>query len=68
MEKMEWVPIKSSKVQYKRYLKEKLVRSWYNEGFDLDDLIIESKQILHGKSPSLRKIEDIDVYERYNFS
>lgn len=38
------------------------------QGFDLDDLIIESKQILHSKHPSLRKVEDIDVYRRYAFS
>lgn len=37
------------------------------QGFDLDDLIVESKQILHSQSPSLRKIEDIDVYKKYNF-
>lgn len=37
------------------------------QGFDLDDLIVESKQILHSQSPSLRKIEDIDVYKRYSF-
>ncbi|SOD11754.1 DUF1266 domain-containing protein [Pedobacter xixiisoli] len=38
------------------------------QGFDLDDLIIESKQILHSQSPSLRKIQDADVYSRYAFA
>lgn len=38
------------------------------QGFDLDDLIIEAKQILSGKGPALRKIEDTDVYMRYSFS
>jgi hypothetical protein len=37
------------------------------QGFDLDDVIVEAKQILHSQSPSLRKIEDIEVYKRYNF-
>ena len=37
------------------------------QGFDLDDLIVEAKQILHGQSPLLRKIEDIDVYKRFIF-
>ncbi|RYG06659.1 MAG: DUF1266 domain-containing protein [Chitinophagaceae bacterium] len=38
------------------------------QGFDLDDLIIEAKQILSGNGPSLRKIEDTDVYSRYAFA
>ncbi|HEY9260534.1 DUF1266 domain-containing protein [Chitinophaga sp.] len=37
------------------------------QGFDLDDLIVESKQILTGKGPSLRKIEDVDIYSKYAF-
>ncbi|MNJ91848.1 hypothetical protein D3C87_95030 [compost metagenome] len=37
------------------------------QGFDLDDIIVESKQILHSQGPSLRKIEDVDVYSRYMF-
>ncbi|GJH40536.1 hypothetical protein RCZ04_10860 [Capnocytophaga sp. HP1101] len=37
------------------------------QGFDLDDLIILTSQLFHSKSPSLRKIEDIDVYKRYSF-
>lgn len=37
------------------------------QGFDLDDMIVESKQILTSKGPSLRKIEDIDIYARYSF-
>lgn len=38
------------------------------QGFDLDDLIIEAKQILSGKGPALRKIADTDVFLRYSFS
>lgn len=37
------------------------------QGFDLDDVIIESKQILHGQGPALRKVQDADVYKRYSF-
>ena len=37
------------------------------QGFDPDDLIVESKQILHSQNPLLGKIEDIDVYNRYSF-
>jgi len=37
------------------------------QGFDLDDLIIEAKQILHCDGALLRKIEDSDVYKRYAF-
>lgn len=37
------------------------------QGFDLDDLIIEAKQILSGKGPALRKVADTDVYMRYTF-
>ncbi|MBS7253690.1 DUF1266 domain-containing protein [Flavobacterium branchiicola] len=37
------------------------------QGFDLDEIIIESKQILSGKGPSLRKIEDVDIYEKYKY-
>ncbi|MDQ8005658.1 MAG: DUF1266 domain-containing protein [Pedobacter sp.] len=38
------------------------------QGFDLDDVIIEAKQILSGKGPALRKIADTDVFLRYSFS
>ncbi|MNV43010.1 hypothetical protein D3C71_1347130 [compost metagenome] len=37
------------------------------QGFDLDEIIVESKQILTGKGPALRKIEDTDIYTRYPF-
>jgi len=37
------------------------------QGFDLEDLIILTSQLFHSKSPSLRKIEDIDVYQKYPF-
>ena len=37
------------------------------QGFDLEDLIILTSQLFHSKSPSLRKIEGIDVYQRYPF-
>lgn len=37
------------------------------QGFDLDEIIVESKQILTSKGPSLRKIEDVDIYTRYSF-
>ncbi len=37
------------------------------QGFDLDDLIIESKQILNSENSLIRKVEDIDVYKRYAF-
>ena len=37
------------------------------QGFDLEDLIILTSQLFHSKSPSLRKIEVIDVYQRYSF-
>ncbi|MGU3375690.1 DUF1266 domain-containing protein [Chryseobacterium sp. M5A1_1a] len=37
------------------------------QGFDLDEIIVESKQILTGKGPALRKIEDIDIYTKYPF-
>ena len=33
------------------------------QGFDLEDF----SQLFHSKSPSLRKIEDIDVYQKYPF-
>ena len=33
------------------------------QGFDLEDF----SQLFHSKSPSLRKIEGIDVYQRYSF-
>ena len=37
------------------------------QGFDLEDLIILTSQLFHSKSPSLRKIEGIDVYQKYSF-
>lgn len=37
------------------------------QGFDLDEIIVESKQILTSKGPALRKIEDIDIYTKYPF-
>ena len=37
------------------------------QGFDLENLIILTSQLFHSKSPSLRKIEVIDVYQRYSF-
>ena len=37
------------------------------QGFDLEDLIILTSQLFHSKSPSLRKIEGIDVFQRYSF-
>ena len=37
------------------------------QGFDLEDLIILTSQLFHSKSPSLRKIERIDVFQRYSF-
>lgn len=37
------------------------------QGFDLDEIIVESKQILTGKGPALRKIEDTDIYQKYPF-
>ena len=37
------------------------------QGFDLENLIILTSQLFHSKSPSLRKIEGIDVYQRYSF-
>ena len=37
------------------------------QGFDLEDLIILTSQLFHSKFPSLRKIEGIDVYQRYSF-
>ena len=37
------------------------------QGFDLEDIIIETSQLFHSKSPLLRKIEDINVYQKYSF-
>lgn len=37
------------------------------QGFDLEDLAILTSQLFHSKSPSLRKIEGIDVYQKYSF-
>lgn len=37
------------------------------QGFDLDEIIVESKQIFTGKGPALRKIEDTDIYTKYPF-
>ncbi len=37
------------------------------QGFDLDDVIVESKQLMKSQHPSLRKIENLDVFEKYSF-
>lgn len=37
------------------------------QGFDLDDLIVESTQLLKSQHPLLRKVEDVDVYQRHAF-
>ena len=37
------------------------------QGFDLDDIIVESEQIFKSKGPSLRTIENIDIYTKYKF-
>ena len=37
------------------------------QGFDLEEFIILASQLFHSKSPSLRRIEDIDVYQKYSF-
>lgn len=37
------------------------------QGFDLDEIIVESKQIFTGKGPALRKIADVDIYTKYPF-
>lgn len=37
------------------------------QGYDLEELIVETTQLLHSKNPSLRKIQDIDIYQRYSF-
>lgn len=37
------------------------------QGFDLDDIIVESKQLYHSKGPSLKEVEDIDVFKKYDF-
>ena len=37
------------------------------QGYDLEKLIIETTQLLHSKNPSLRKTQDIDIYQRYSF-
>ena len=37
------------------------------QGFDLDDICIEAKQVLHSQNPTFAKTEDIDVYKRYTF-
>jgi hypothetical protein len=37
------------------------------QGFELDEIIIESKQILTSKGPTLRKIEGVDVYSKYAY-
>ncbi|SOD11761.1 DUF1266 domain-containing protein [Pedobacter xixiisoli] len=38
------------------------------QGFDLDDVAVESKQVLHSQNPTFGKTEDIDVYKRYAFA
>ncbi|OTG82286.1 DUF1266 domain-containing protein [Acinetobacter sp. ANC 4648] len=37
------------------------------QGYDLEELIVETTQLLHSKNPTLRKIQDIDIYQRYSF-
>ena len=37
------------------------------QGFGLEEFIILVSQLFHSKSPSLRRIEDIDVYQKYSF-
>ncbi|MEO5909435.1 MAG: DUF1266 domain-containing protein [Pelobium sp.] len=37
------------------------------QGFDLDEIIVEAKQIYTSKGPSLRKVADIDIYTKYQF-
>ncbi|TDG36414.1 DUF1266 domain-containing protein [Pedobacter changchengzhani] len=37
------------------------------QGFDLEEIIVEAKQIYNSKGPSLRKVEDIDIYAKYQF-
>ena len=37
------------------------------QGFDLDDVAVEAKMVLHSQNPTFGKIEDIDVYQRYSF-
>lgn len=37
------------------------------QGFDLSAISVESQQLLYGKNPLLRTIEDIDVYQKYPF-
>ncbi|OWP85482.1 hypothetical protein BWK60_13865, partial [Flavobacterium covae] len=37
------------------------------QGFDLDQIIIETKQIYTSKGAAYRKIEDIDIYTKYKF-
>ncbi|RZK65976.1 MAG: DUF1266 domain-containing protein [Pedobacter sp.] len=37
------------------------------QGFDIDDVSVEAKQVLHSQNPTFGKVEDIDVYQRYAF-
>ena len=37
------------------------------QGYDSEELIIETTQLLHSKNPSLRKTQNIDIYQRYYF-
>lgn len=37
------------------------------QGFDLDEIIVETKQIYTSKSPYLGKVLDIDIYTKYKF-
>ncbi|ATA74817.1 MULTISPECIES: DUF1266 domain-containing protein [Capnocytophaga] len=37
------------------------------QGFDLDDIIIETDRVFNSKNPMLGKVEGIDVYKTYSF-
>ena len=36
------------------------------QGFDLEDIDIEAKQLLKSKNPIFGKVKDIDVYQKYS--
>lgn len=37
------------------------------QGFDLDDICVDARQVLHSQNPTFGKTEDIDVFKRYSF-
>lgn len=37
------------------------------QGFDPDEIIVQCRQLMKSQHPSLRKIENLDVFERYAF-